>query len=334
MNGKIGFMICVCALILFSAPATAEFEVPEDAVTFEYLGLSGNYDADAVKCQTKEATLQFTEPNEVEIVLSTYRDGWVSFYVGIYVNGLLATGEHVGRGNKEVTMIIPAAFIKTGENTIHLEFISDHTSNKFNKYPITIAPKSYAVSRGAPEIASPTKTPVYSPTPGSTIPMPTVTQTEVMGFSIQDIQKSSETAPEINIEPIGGQNLPNTTVLLSGSASSDSGIESVTVNGKDVGTESWSVPLDLSFGDNNIVIVATGKDGNTTVENISLSTFTSSDYEKESWISKNIIPLLALLLGVVGVAATLIKMNRSKSRASDGGDHKEVKKNGRRDSHK
>lgn len=333
MDGKIGFMICVCALILSLAPATAAFEVPDDAVTFEHLGLSGTYDADAAKCQTKEATLQFTEPNEVEIVLSTYRDSW-SFYVGIYVNGLLATGKRVGHGNKEVTMIIPGAFIKTGANTIHLEFISDHTSYKFNKYPITIAPKSYAVSRGAPEIASPTKTPVYSPTPGSTIPTPTVTQTEFMGFSIQDIQKSSETAPEINIDPIEGQNLPNTTVLLSGSASSDSGIESVTVNGKDVGTESWSVPLDLSFGDNNIVIVATGKDGNTTVENISLSTFTSSASEKESWISKNIIPLLALLLGVVGVAATLIKMNRSKSRASDGGDHKEVKKNGRRDSHK
>ena len=173
MNGKIGFMICVCALILSSAPATAEFEVPEDAVTFEYLGLSGTYDADAAKCQTKEATLQFTEPNEVEIVLSTYRD-YAPFYVGIYVNGLLATGEHVDSGNKEVTMIIPEAFIKAGENTIHLEFICDNTWYKFNKYPITIAPKSYAVSRGASEIASPTKTPVYSPTPGSTIPTPTV----------------------------------------------------------------------------------------------------------------------------------------------------------------
>ena len=312
MDGKIGFMICVCALILFSAPATAEFEVPEDAATFEYLGLSGNYDDDAVKCQTKEATLQFTEPNEVEIVLSTYRDR-SSFYVGIYVNGLLTTGKHVDCGNKEVTMIIPEAFIEAGENTIHLEFISDYTSFKFNEYPITIAPKSYAVSRGTPSITT------------------TVNQTG--GFSIQDIQRSSETAPEIKIDPIEGQNLPNTTVLLSGSASSDSGIESVTVNGKDVGTESWSVPLDLSFGDNNIVIVATGKDGNTTIENISLSAFTSSASETESWISKNIIPLLTLLFGVV-IALIKIFSNRSKSRASDGGDHKEVKNNGHRDSHK
>ena len=333
MDGKIGFMICVCALILSLAPATAAFEVPDDAVTFEHLGLSGTYDDDAAKCQTKEATLQFTETNEVEIVLSLYRDCF-SFYVGIYVNGLLATGKSVGSGNKEVTMIIPEAFIKAGENKIHLEFISDNTYFKFNKYPITIAPKSYAVSRGTPPPPQTVNqtgvrgSSIEGPNPinGSAISTTTVNQTEVMGFSIQDTQKSSETAPEINIDPIEGQNLPNTTVLLSGSASSDSGIESVTVNEQDVGTESWSVPLDLSFGDNNIVIVAKGKDGNTTIVNIVIVA-TSSASEKKSWI-ENSIPLITLITLVIGGVATLIKIffNRSKSRASDGGDE-EVKNN-------
>ena len=102
---------------------------------------------------------------------------------------------------------------------------------------------------------------------------PTLTPTQIViqNLTIQDIQKSSETAPEVNIEPIEGKKFHNTTVLLSGSASSDSGIENVTVNGKYAGTENWNVPLNLSFGDNNIVILAIGKDGNTTATNISLS---------------------------------------------------------------
>jgi hypothetical protein len=34
MKGKIGFVVCVCALILVSMSATAVFEVPAGAVTF------------------------------------------------------------------------------------------------------------------------------------------------------------------------------------------------------------------------------------------------------------------------------------------------------------
>ena len=35
MEGTIGFVVCVCALILFSVPVTAVFEGPEGVVTFE-----------------------------------------------------------------------------------------------------------------------------------------------------------------------------------------------------------------------------------------------------------------------------------------------------------
>ena len=101
------------------------------------------------------------------------------------------------------------------------------------------------------------------------------TQIEIQGFSIQDIQKSSDTAPEIKIEPIKEQQLPNTTVLLSGNALSDSGIKSVTVNGQYAGTDYWSIPIDLSIGDNNILIVAIGNDDSKTVVNTSLAAFTS-----------------------------------------------------------
>lgn len=140
-------------------------------------------------------------------------------------------------------------------------------------------------------------------------------QIQIQDFSIQDIQKSSETAPEINIEPIEEQKLPNTTVLLSGSASTDSGIKSVTVNGQYVGTEYWSAPVDLSLGDNNIVIVATGNDGSTTVENISLSASPSFTPDSKSWISKyiipNILPLLILLLGT-GLFTEIIRRYRKR----------------------
>ena len=141
------------------------------------------------------------------------------------------------------------------------------------------------------------------------------TQIEIRGFSVQDVQKSSETAPEIHIEPIEEQTIANTTVVLSGSASTDSEIESVTVNGVYAGTEYWSSPTDLALGDNNIVIVATGKDGSTTIENISLAAFTSFTPDSKSWISKyiipNILPLLILLLGT-GLFTELIRRYRKR----------------------
>ena len=137
------------------------------------------------------------------------------------------------------------------------------------------------------------------------------TQIEIQGFSMQDIQKSSDTAPEIKIEPIKEQQLPNTTVLLSGTASSDSGIKSVTVNGQYAGTDYWSIPIDLSLGDNNIVIVATGNDSSTTVGNISLAAFTSFTSEPNSWILQNIVPLLILLLGT-GLFTEIIRRYRKR----------------------
>ena len=137
------------------------------------------------------------------------------------------------------------------------------------------------------------------------------TQIEIQGFSVQDVQKSSETAPEIHIEPIEEQTIANTTVVLSGSASTDSEIESVTVNGVYAGTEYWSSPIDLALGDNNIVIVATGKDGSTTVENISLAAFTSFTSEPDSWLSNNIVPLLILLLGT-GLFTEIIRRYRKR----------------------
>lgn len=174
MKGKIGFVVCVCALILHSVPATAVLEVPEGAVTFESLDLSGTYDADAIKCQTKEVTLRFAEPSDVKIILYTYRRSW-GFYVTIYVDSLLATEEYIHSDNQAETIIIPGAFIKAGENTIRLEFTSSY---KFSIFPLSIAPKSYVVSTNAPEIVPPAKapTPVSSPIPSPTvIPTPTAT---------------------------------------------------------------------------------------------------------------------------------------------------------------
>ena len=68
MNFKIAFAVCICMLIFFSFPAMAEFEVPEGAITFESLGISGTYDDNATKSQTKEVTLHFSHQNEVKIV--------------------------------------------------------------------------------------------------------------------------------------------------------------------------------------------------------------------------------------------------------------------------
>lgn len=109
------------------------------------------------------------------------------------------------------------------------------------------------------------------------------TQIAIRGFSIIDIQKSSETAPEINIETVKEQNLPNEKYVLSGSAYSDSGIKSVTVDGKYVGTEQWSFN---TSGNNNTYIFIKDNDGN-----ITLATISSAD---ESWISKNRVLLMVL----------------------------------------
>lgn len=111
----------------------------------------------------------------------------------------------------------------------------------------------------------------------------TSTQIAIRGFSIIDIQKSSETAPEINIETVKEQNLPNEKYVLSGSAYSDSGIKSVTVGGKYVGTEQWSFN---TSGNNNTYIFIKDNDGN-----ITLATISSAD---ESWISKNRVRLMVL----------------------------------------
>ncbi len=119
------------------------------------------------------------------------------------------------------------------------------------------------------------------------VPVPTTR------FSIIDIKKSSETAPEIKIETITKQNLTNATTLLSGSAWSKSGIKSVTVNGKYAGNEHWSVNVP---GNNNIVIIAVGNDGNITTENISLRTDTPVDTIKS----------ISIILALIGVICSII----------------------------
>ena len=146
-----------------------------------------------------------------------------------------------------------------------------------------------------------------TPTP-STTPTSKPTDEDSQRYSI-DIQKSSEAAPKINIQSLKEQNSPDEKYVLSGSAYSDSGIKSVIVNGKYVGTEHWSVNLS---GDNNTYILITGNDGNTTLANISLKD-RSSEIERESWISKNfilIISLLSFLFGS-GIIIKIIKKYQS-----------------------
>jgi hypothetical protein len=243
--------------------------------------------------------LQFAEPSEIDIVIYTFRSR--GFYARIYFNGLLATEKFIDKNNKETTLTIPGAFIETGENTIYLEFIDYGEDRKFSSYPLTIAPKSYILSID-PQGNGPT------PTPGLT-PTLTSTQMDSLGFTIIDIQKSSETSPEINIESIDKQELSNTTVFLSGSASSDSGIKSVTVNGQYAGTENWIAPIDFS-GDGNIVIITTGNDGNTTIQNIGLK---SPSFESESKSNPNIGVIIAAIIGAIGtIVATIITINEKK----------------------
>jgi len=146
-----------------------------------------------------------------------------------------------------------------------------------------------------------------TPTP-STTPTSKPTDEDSLRYSI-DIQKSSDAAPKINIQSLKEQNSPDEKYVLSGLAYSDSGIKSIIVNGKYVGTEHWSVNLS---GDNNTYILFTGNDGNTTLANISL-TDRSSEIETESWISKNfvlIISLLSFLFGS-GIIIEIIKKYQS-----------------------
>ena len=216
---------------------------------------------------------------------------------GVKIDGFVSTKE--GENWREVE--IPTGIMDKGDNIL-----------KFKSYDYLILlmdDSKFIIKDGC---ATQTAKPTVTPAPTSTLTvLPEIPVIEIRGFSIQDIQKSSETAPEINIEPIEEQTLPDTTVLLSGSASSDSGIKSVTVNGQYAGTDFWSAPIDLALGDNNIVIIATGKDGSTTVENISLAAFTSFTSEPDSWLSNNIVPLLILLLGT-GLFTEIIRRYRKR----------------------
>ena len=297
MKWRTGLVVlCIFVLMLVLLPAAAVFEVPEDAVTFESLGLSETYDGDTTKYQTKEVTMQFAEPNKIQFVLYTFRSGDF-FDVRIYLNGLLVTADDIYGGNQETTLTIPGAYIEMGENTIYLEFIDRNEDHKFSTRPLTIAPKSYILPINEPD-SSPTSTPTPTPTP-------TPTQTESPGFTIIDIQKSSETSPEINIEPIDKQKQSNSTVLLSGSASSDSGIKSVTVNGQYAGTENWIAPIDFS-GDGNIVIIATGNDGNTTIQNIGPKSPSSE--------SEFIVIIVAIIAAIGTIIAAKITINKKKEK--------------------
>lgn len=286
-------VLCIFAFLLILMPAAAVFEVPEGAITFESLGLSETYNGDTSIYQTKEVTLPFAEPSEINIVIYTFRRD-KSFIARIYVNGRLATAKSIGSDYKETTFTIPDTFIENSENSIYLEIIAMPGYYEFSEYPITIAPKSYILSPDGP---TPTPTPIITPT-----------QMESLGFAIIDFQKSSETSPEINIEPIDKQELSNTTVFLSGSASSDSGIKSVTVNGQYAGTENWSAPIDFS-GDGNIVIIATDNDGNTTIQNINSK---SPSSESESKSNPNIGVIIGAFIGAIGTIVAAIIINNEK----------------------
>ncbi|KKG10831.1 hypothetical protein [Methanosarcina sp. 2.H.T.1A.15] len=139
---------------------------------------------------------------------------------------------------------------------------------------------------------------------GSPATIKTVSSTVApVEFSVIESKKSSETAPEINIEVTKDQSSSDAVLFLSGSALSDSGIKSVTVNGIYVGTESWNVPLDLSTGDNTNVIVATGYDGSTTIETINIyNPDPSSEPQSSSYNSY----LVAIISGIFVVIAAVL----------------------------
>ena len=139
-------------------------------------------------------------------------------------------------------------------------------------------------------LSSSTLTPssTLSSTPSSTI---ISTSTQTIDFNLHDINKSSKTAPEIDIESI--EKLENGTYQLTGLALHESGMESIYVNGKYVGTENFNI---IITGDENIIITAKSNDGNSTMENISLNTDTSEDNLKLSTISI-ILTIIGLLFG-------------------------------------
>ena len=95
-------------------------------------------------------------------------------------------------------------------------------------------------------------------------------------------------APILDItQPLGFEHVPGTTVLVEGTATDDSGVDSITVNGVEVEFTSTNNPNDpnevsfsttvegLEFGENTITVVATDTyDKTTSVERIVIS-----DYE-------------------------------------------------------
>ena len=181
--------------------------------------------------------------------------------------------------------------------------ICDKNGNDIGKFSLLIVRINSHTSVTIPTPTSQTlsSTPISKPT--SAIPTSVTTQTDTKGVSIIDIQKSSEASPDIKIEPIEGSDFTNGNVLLSGSASSDKGIKSVTINGKYVGTEYWNMPINLSLGENNVVIVATDNEGNTTIEEIEITATTS---EPESKQNPHVSYIVALI-GVIGaIVATIV----------------------------
>ncbi|MCD4768217.1 MAG: hypothetical protein K8R34_17165 [Methanosarcinales archaeon] len=113
----------------------------------------------------------------------------------------------------------------------------------------------------------------------STTPTSSFTPTSSAAINYSVITtKSSESAPVIYIDPIKELKLPNGTFyLISGSAISNVGVESVTVNGEYAGNENWEFITNINIsGDNNVVITALANDGNNT-ENVVI--FENSTHE-------------------------------------------------------
>jgi len=316
MKWGIGLIVLSIFMFLFILmPETAVFEVPEGAKTFESLGLSETFNGDTTKYQTKNVALNIAEPNETKMLIVTFRRDRY-FYAGIYVNGLLATEEVIKRGNSETTMTIPEAFIKTGKNTIYLEFTDYLEQNKFSSYPLTIAPKSYFL---------------YDYPPNRDTQTQVETQLDSIAFSIIDSKKSSATSPEITMEILKNQSDPN-TLIFSGTASSDSGIESVTVNGQYAGTENWIAPIEVR-GDNNYVVVIRDNGGNTTIQNISLSNPSSESNPNYFLIIATIISAIIVTIGTIG-AVIITTQKKKKKKQSSNSKLTEGGKTGQNNKHK
>ena len=210
------------------------------------------------------------------------------------------SGAHIFLDNNQIG-ITPFTIAKLlpGSHTVKL------TLNKYDDWITTVNVVEGSTTTVSAELSIEGSTQNPAPT-DTTTPTLTSTPMDSLEFTIIDIQKSSETSPEINIEPIDKQEQSNSTVLLSGYASSDSGIKSVTVNGQYAGTENWMAPIDFS-GDGNIVIIATGNDGNTTIQNIS------------SKSNPNIFVIIAAIIGAIGtIVAALITIYKKKEKKKTG----------------